>query len=74
VSIKISDYYMHLEINGQIIGTAIEVGQGWWRVTHWPRFFRRNQAITAPTVTELLETGYGSGDPVAMALRAELLT
>jgi hypothetical protein len=74
VSIHISDHHMHLEINRQIIATAVEDGQGWWRVTHWPRLLRRNQAITALTVTELLATGYGSTDPVVTALRAELLS
>jgi hypothetical protein len=72
VSIKISDHHMHLEIDGQIIATAIEDGQGSWKVTHWPRLFRRDQAITALTVTELLATGHDSGDPVVRALRAEL--
>jgi hypothetical protein len=41
-------------------------------VTYWPRFFDRNQAITALTVTDLLETGYRSDDPVVTALREEL--
>jgi len=41
-------------------------------VSHWPRFFDRNQAITALTVTELLESGCGSNDPVVKALREEL--
>ncbi len=39
---------------------------------HWPRFFDRNQAITALTVTELLESGRDSNDPVVLALREEL--
>ena len=71
--IKISDHHMHLEINSQIIATAIEDDQGWWEVTHWPRFFRRSEAITALTVTELLATGHDSDDPVVTVLRAELL-
>jgi hypothetical protein len=41
-------------------------------VTYWPRFFNRNQAITALTVTELLETGRDSDDPQVAALREEL--
>lgn len=73
MSIYISDHHMRLEINGQIIATAIEDGHGWWTVTHWPRFFRRDQAITALTVTDLLASGHDSGDPVVTALRAELL-
>jgi hypothetical protein len=74
VPIKISDHHMQLEINGLIIATAIEDAQGWWEVTHWPRFFRRDQAITALTVTELLTTGHDSSDPVVTALRAELMS
>jgi hypothetical protein len=31
-------------------------------VTYWPRFFDRNQAITALTVTELLESVEASGE------------
>ena len=36
------------------------------------RFFDRNQAITALTVTELLESGRDNDDPVMTALREEL--
>ncbi len=43
-----------------------------WEVSHWPRFFDRNQAITALAVTELLESGRDSSDPVVKALREEL--
>jgi len=46
------------------IATATERVDGWWEVSHWPRFFDRNQAITALTVTELLESGRDSNDPV----------
>ncbi len=45
---------------------------GWWEVSHWPRFFDRNQAITALAVTELLESGRDNNGPVVMALREEL--
>ena len=45
---------------------------GWWEVTYWPRFFDRNQAITALTVTELLESGRDISDPVVASLRDEL--
>jgi hypothetical protein len=41
-------------------------------VTDWPRFFDRNRAITALTVTELLESGRDSTDPVMAAFREEL--
>jgi hypothetical protein len=57
VSIKIDDGFMSLEIDGKVIATATERAGGWWEVTGWPRFFDRNQAITALTVTELLESG-----------------
>jgi hypothetical protein len=55
--IRIGDGVMHLEIDGWIVATATERAGGRWEVTHWPRFFDRNQAITALTVTELLESG-----------------
>ena len=41
--------------------------------TYWPRFFNRNQAITALTVTELLESRRHGNDPVVAALRQDLL-
>ena len=72
MSIKIDDGFMCLEIDGKVIATATERVDGWWEVSHWPRFFDRNQAITALTVTELLESGRDSNDPVVMALREEL--
>ncbi len=72
MSIKISDSFMCLEVGGEVIATATERSVGWWEVTHWPRFFDRNQAITALTVTELLFTGYSSDDPLVTALRGEL--
>jgi hypothetical protein len=72
VSIKIDDGFMCLEIDGRVIATARERVDGWWEVSHWPRFFDRNQAITALTVTELLESGRDRNDPVVMALREEL--
>jgi hypothetical protein len=72
MSIKIDDGFMGLEIDGRVIATATERADGWWEVTRWPRFFDRNQAITALTVTELLEGGRDSNDPVVRALREEL--
>jgi hypothetical protein len=63
---------MALEIDGRVIATADQRRDGWWEVTCWPRFFDRNQAITALTVTELLETGYRNDDPLVIALRQEL--
>ena len=45
---------------------------GWWReVTYWPRFFDSNPAITRLTVTELLERGRDSNDPLVRVLRNE---
>ena len=71
--IRIGDGFMRLEIDGRVVATATERAGGWWEVTYWPRFFDRNQAITALTVTELLENGRGSNDEVVAALRQELL-
>jgi hypothetical protein len=62
--VRIGDGFMRLEIDGRVVATATERIGGWWEVTYWPRFFDRNQAITALTVTELLETGCDSDDPV----------
>jgi len=72
VSIKIDDDFMSLEIDGKVVATAKRRTGGWWEVSHWPRFFDRNQAITALTVTELLEAGRDSNDPLVLALREEL--
>jgi hypothetical protein len=72
VSIKINDDSMYLEIDGIVIATAKERTDGWWEVSSWPRFFDRNQAITALTVTELLHGGRDGDDPLVRALREEL--
>ena len=64
---------MRLEIGGRVVATATEQAGGWWEVTCWPRFFDCNQAITALTVTELLESGRDSGDPLVATLREELM-
>ena len=72
--IRIGDGIMRLEIDGRVVATATERAGGWWQVTYWPRFFDRNQAITALTVTELLESGRDSNDPLVAALRHELLS
>ena len=72
--IRIGDGIMHLEIDGRVVATATERPGGWWEVTYWPRFFDHNQAITALTVTELLENGRDSNDPVVAALRPEILS
>ena len=70
--IRIRDGFMRLEIDGRVVATAAERAGGWWEVTSWPRFFDRNQAITALTVTELPESGRDSDDAVVAALREEL--
>jgi hypothetical protein len=72
MSIRIDDGSMSLEIDGRVIATARERTGGWWEVDYWPRFFDRNQAITALTITGLLEGDGGSDDPVVVALREEL--
>ena len=72
--IRIGEGSIRLEIDGRIVATATERAGGWWEVTHWPRFFDRNQAITALTVTELLETGRDSDDPLVRVLREELFS
>jgi hypothetical protein len=72
VAIKINDDCMTLEINGKVISEARLRPDDWWKVDYWPRFFRRNQAITALTITELLEVGHPSDSPVVAALREEL--
>lgn len=72
MSIKVSEQYMCLEVSGVVIATARQRPDGWWQVTHWPRLFDRDRAITALTVTELLETGRTNDDPLVIALREEL--
>jgi hypothetical protein len=64
--------FMRLEIDSRVIATANEGAGGQLEVTDWPRFFDRNRAITALTVTELLESGRDSTDPVMAAFREEL--
>lgn len=70
--ITINDDVMTLEIDGKTIATATQRPDGWWDVSYWPRYFDRNQAITALTVTELLSAGYPADDPLVSALREEL--
>jgi len=72
MAIEINDDFMCLKIDGVVVARARQRVDGWWEVSHWPRFFDRNQAITALTVTELLESGRAGNDPVVMALRQEL--
>ena len=70
--IKISEDSMRLEVDGAVLATASKRADGWWEVSYWPRFFDRNQAITALTITELLESGHDGNDLVVLALREEL--
>jgi hypothetical protein len=72
MTIKINEDCMTLEIGRRIIATAEERAGGWQEVSYWPRFFDHNQAITALTITELLESGHASDDPLVIALREEL--
>ena len=72
MAIKITDDFMCLEIDGVVIATARMRADGWWEVSHWPRFFDRNQAFTALIVTELLESGRDGNDLVVKGLREEL--
>jgi hypothetical protein len=70
--IKIEDDLISLEVDGAVVATARKRADGWWEVTHWPRFFDRNQAITALIIAELLDSGRDSNDPLVRALREEL--
>ncbi len=73
MSIQINDDLMTLELDGKTIAEAKRRPGGWWEVTNWPRYYNRDHAITALTVTELLEIGHASDSPVVVALREELL-
>jgi hypothetical protein len=55
--IRISDGFMRLKVDGQVVATATERPRGWWEVIYRPQFFDRNQAITALKVPEPLESG-----------------
>ena len=72
MAITIHDDCMTLEVNGEIVAQATRRPGGRWEVSHWPRFFDRDQAVTALTITELLESGHSAGDPLVAALREEL--
>jgi hypothetical protein len=72
MSIKIKNSVMWLEVNGRVVAVARQRPDGWWEISHWPRFLDRNQAITAMTITQLLEAGYRDDDQLVAALREEL--
>jgi hypothetical protein len=70
--IKIEDDLMSLEVDGAVLAPARKRADGWCEVSYWPRFFDRNQAITALTITELLDSGRDNNDPAVRALREGL--
>ncbi len=70
--IKINEHQMALEVDGAVIAHAARRHDGWWEVSHWPRFFTRDQTTTALTITELLEMGHPTDSPIVVALRSEL--
>jgi hypothetical protein len=72
MEIEIADDFMCVHDGGRTISTARRRADGWWEVTHWPRFFDRNLVITALTITELLCSGRDENDPLPLALREEL--
>jgi hypothetical protein len=69
---KIDEDFMCLEINGTILGTATKQTDDRWKVSDWPQLVDRNRAITALTITELLDSGHDSNDLIVRALRDEL--
>ena len=71
MAIHINDNFMAAEIDGAVVAAATLTGD-WWTVTNWPRYFTRNQAITALTLAERLWTGHGDNDPFVVAWREEL--
>jgi hypothetical protein len=80
MSLRIDDDAMSLEVGGEVVATArfaqhaAADGQGAWIVSNRPgRLLSRNQAITALTVTELLEIGHRSDHPLVLAFEEELL-
>lgn len=80
MSIRITEEFMSVEIDGRVIATArfsrhaAADGHGAWIVSSEPgrRLFSRNHAIAALTVVELLSSGCAEGDPLVTTLRAEL--
>ncbi len=72
MTLNISDCYMALEISGIVVADATAQANSQWQVSTWPVLLDRNQAITALTITELLELGYPSSHPLVVALRSEL--
>src|SRR5580658_3260582 len=69
MTIRINDDLMTFDIDGTIIATATGRTGGWREVTHWPRIFDRDQAITALTICANLAHGLGHG-PVGALVSA----
>jgi hypothetical protein len=79
MSLRIENNSMSLEVDGRVVATArfseyaAADSRGAWIVSDRPRrLFSRNQAITALTVTELLEIGHSSDSPLVLAFEEEL--
>jgi hypothetical protein len=79
MALRIDMHFMALEVSGQEVATAqfaqhaAADGQGAWIVSDRPgRLFTRDQAITALTVTELLEIGHSPDHPLVLAFEEEL--
>ncbi len=72
MTLKISDDRMPLDVAGTTIADARVQADGRWLVSTWPTPLDRNQAITALTITELIEHGYPNCHPLVVALRDEL--
>jgi hypothetical protein len=72
MSITIEGYFMTAEFDGSVIATATWVGGDEWTVSAWPRYFTRNQAITALMLAQRLAAVYGEDDPFVLAWREEL--
>ncbi len=79
MSLRIENNSMSLEVDGHVLATArfseyaAADGQGAWIVSDRSgRLFSRNQAITALTVTELLEIGHRADHPLVLAFEEEL--
>jgi hypothetical protein len=79
MSLRIEYNSMSLEIDGRVIAGAwfrqhaAANGHGAWIASCCPgRLLTRNQAITALTVAEPVETGNAEDDPSVVALREDL--
>jgi len=79
MSLRIDDDSMSLEVGGKVVATAqfaqhaAADDRGAWIVSDRPgRLLNRNEAITALTVTELLEIGHRSDHPLVLAFEEEL--